>query len=187
MNQKKFTLIELLVVIVIIAILISILLPSLNRVKHKAKNVECMSNLRQTGTGLVLYAKNNKSLYPDNNLADPSFLKQGSNDKRPMLATYVPFETINCPFSPIPDGYNLETHSSSTNVYNSYEIWGGWRHKGPKAFYDAFWSDNGNEFDILAADWERIRYGKHLYTSHPDNLRQMWLKPWQANCLFGPG
>ena len=56
--------IELLVVIAIAAILAALLMPALARAKLKAAQVRCMSNLKQLGVGVVLYALENAEVYP---------------------------------------------------------------------------------------------------------------------------
>jgi prepilin-type N-terminal cleavage/methylation domain-containing protein/prepilin-type processing-associated H-X9-DG protein len=55
--KAGFTLIELLVVIAIIAILAAILFPVFAQARAKARQMTCLSNMRQLGIGLDMYAQ----------------------------------------------------------------------------------------------------------------------------------
>jgi prepilin-type N-terminal cleavage/methylation domain-containing protein len=63
-QQQGFTLIELLVVIAIIAILAAILFPVFAQARDKARQTTCLSNCKQIGLGLMMYAQDYDETFP---------------------------------------------------------------------------------------------------------------------------
>ncbi len=88
--SKGFTLIELLVVIAIIAILAAILFPVFARVREKARQTTCLSNLKQLGLAAYMYSQDYDEWLPYDDLdydqsGDDSF---GDGTWRGMLVPY---------------------------------------------------------------------------------------------------
>lgn len=63
-RPKGFTLLELLCVIAIISILASLLLPALSQGSARAKRLQCLNNLRQTGLAFHMFAHDHNGDFP---------------------------------------------------------------------------------------------------------------------------
>ena len=159
-RRNGFTLIELLVVISIVAILIAILLPSLQSVKHHAKVLLCLSNLKQLGIGVANYVAESNYLYPSHCSIDVNIIYRldqpwSSNpDRRPIfneIAGNRPADMLFCPLNSS-SGPQLSTFinqwSDSFIVHNS----SGWQYHliGYSVFFlpdtavSWDWSQSGN-------------------------------------------
>src|SRR5438874_2127450 len=94
-KARGFTLIELLVVIAIIAILAAILFPVFARAREAARKSNCISNLKQIGTGLMMYVQDYDEIYPvinqeaDNIPGEMPHVHGGLKDSYPFLPDIV--------------------------------------------------------------------------------------------------
>lgn len=63
-DRAAFTLVELLVVLALIGLLASLLLPALGKARARARNIACVSNLRQLGLAVRSYAEDHDGRLP---------------------------------------------------------------------------------------------------------------------------
>ncbi len=70
-TKSGFTLIELLVVIAIIAILAAILFPVFAQARESARKTSSLSNTKQMGLGVMMYAQDYDEMYPCNSWDTP--------------------------------------------------------------------------------------------------------------------
>jgi len=136
-----FTLIELLVVIAIIAILAALLLPALARSKDTAARILCLSNLRQVGMAIHLYAEDNSDTFP---VAWSWPIFGGQLGTSPIYSSNV-YGPTNRPL----------------NAYASANVFSCPRDKGDalNGVSDPLWTAYGNSYLMqMSADSFRIKY-----------------------------
>lgn len=103
-RKHGFTLIELLVVIAIIAILAAILFPVFAKAREKARQTVCLSNTRQLGTAVMMYAQDWDDVYPPTYLYNNGL--NGSNGRTHISSLTLPYvrneQIWICPSDPEP-------------------------------------------------------------------------------------
>jgi len=99
LQKQGFTLIELLVVIAIIAILAAILFPVFAKVREKARQTTCASNMKQIGLGMTQYIQDNDEMFPAGN---PIVVEGHQVNMFYALMPYVKSTAVfSCPSNPI--------------------------------------------------------------------------------------
>jgi len=103
-QRGAFTLIELLVTLGIIALLAAILLPVIMNARRKAQGAACLSNVRQLGVAVLLYAQDNEGTYPPESMVFQELNDSGTThlDKAPLsweelLFPYTKAADLSCP------------------------------------------------------------------------------------------
>jgi prepilin-type N-terminal cleavage/methylation domain-containing protein/prepilin-type processing-associated H-X9-DG protein len=113
-GRAGFSLIELLVVIAIIAILAAIIFPVMANARHKARQTQCISNLKNLGQAFKQYLQDNYGYFPPWCASHPNPMSPPNPQNNPadhvmtwdkaLVMDYLQGkeETVICPSNPLP-------------------------------------------------------------------------------------
>jgi prepilin-type N-terminal cleavage/methylation domain-containing protein/prepilin-type processing-associated H-X9-DG protein len=169
-HTNGFTLIELLVVIAIIAILAAILFPVFAQAREKARQISCLSNLKQIATAMHLYSQDFDEKIPSLLQIAPWHPRARPSDGSLawvwMIEPYVKnHQVFYCPSYPISAPYqSLTSHSGSQFLipygYNSLIA----RVAGPNVSGARTWAEIQTPANtVMLADDREARDGYGYY------------------------
>lgn len=113
-----FTLIEILIVMAVVAVLAAILMGVFARVREKARQASCQSNLKQIALGIQMYVQDNDSRYPSvQNWAEATLPYVGDKKK----------QVFRCPSEQVPlkgdlSFYNFHNRWFNTVTYTGNKV-----------------------------------------------------------------
>ena len=118
MRRRGFTLIELLVVIAIIAILAAILFPVFAKARERARQTQCLNNMKQLELAVLQYSADNDGWL----LVDGWYNQAGKNPDRLQWHTSIfPYVTTRDAYYCPSDGWSLENSPRRPSyLYNLY-------------------------------------------------------------------
>ena len=89
-QRAAFTLIELLIVVAIIALLLGLLIPTVNHVRTRAKEMVSQNNMKQWGIGFINFATERKGMLPWEGEKDANQMPRNLADRQRWWANAVP-------------------------------------------------------------------------------------------------
>lgn len=165
-RRAGFTLVEMLVVLSIITLLMALLLPAVQRARHVAQSVACMSNVRQLAAATMMYTMNNEGSFP------PLYSNAGPNYYYRTWRHFIlpntgwSYKLYNCPSSDhkYSTGARFDgtLHSTEQIVRGGGGVTNEWRLDGGYGAVNIHWKPNGTTSVFARGPYDPIVKGSSI-------------------------